>query len=101
MYMYITVYDVHVLWLSRWMTVLYSRKQGTIKEKEKREEEKEKLVEGEEDSRSKSFSTLLYEDKVSLFLSSIPSFPGPFSFSVLHTEKHATYKSWEGLGTRL
>ena len=50
------------------MSVLYSRKQATLKqEKEKREEkdeEKEKLVDGEEDSRSKSFSTLLYEDKV-------------------------------------
>ena len=54
------------------MTVLYSRKQATLKqqqqerEREKRggEEEKEKLVDGEEDSRSKSFSTLLYEDKV-------------------------------------
>ena len=61
--------------LSRWMTVLYSRKQATLKqqpqekEREKRggeekDEEKEKLVDGEEDSRSKSFSTLLYEDKV-------------------------------------
>ena len=57
------------------MTVLYSRKQATLKqqqqerEREKRgaeekDEEKEKLVDGEEDSRSKSFSTLLYEDKV-------------------------------------
>ena len=43
------------------MSVLYSRKQATIKK-----EDEEKLVDGEEDSRSKSFSTLLYEDKVHL-----------------------------------
>ena len=58
-----------LLCLFRWMTLLYSRKQATVKqEKEKRkeeDEEREKLVDGEEDSRSKSFSTLLYEDKVS------------------------------------
>ena len=52
------------------MTVLYSRKQANVKqEREKRggekdNEEKEKLVDEEDDSRSKSFSTLLYEDKV-------------------------------------
>lgn len=55
------------------MTVLYSRKQATLKQQERerekrggeeKDEEKEKLVDGEEDSRSKSFSTLLYEDKV-------------------------------------
>lgn len=58
----------------RWMMVLNSRKQATLKQQQERErekrggeekdEEKEKLVDGEEDSRSKSFSTLLYEDKV-------------------------------------
>ena len=57
------------------MTVLYSRKQATVKqEKEKRkeeDEERENLVDGEEDSRSKSFSTLLYEDKVSQLFSCI------------------------------
>lgn len=53
----------------RWMTVLYSRKQATLKQESGKrggegDEERENLVEGEEDSRSKSFSTLLYEDKV-------------------------------------
>ena len=42
-------------------------------------EEEEKLVDGEEDSRSKSFSTLLYEDKVLLSRvhREIPRITGP------------------------
>ena len=46
------------------MSVVHSRKQATIK---KDKEGKEEILDAEEDSRLKSYSTLLYEDKVSLF----------------------------------
>ena len=46
------------------MSVIYSRKQATIK---KDKEGKEEILDAEGDSRLKSYSTLLYEDKVSLF----------------------------------
>ena len=85
------------------MTVLYSRKQATLKQQERerekrggeeKDEEKEKLVDGEEDSRSKSFSTLLYEDKVYIYTCTsycLENLRGFRSDSSMHVKK--LYKS--------